>query len=153
MSISYTPPQGITAGNANVGGTLTVTGPVSAGSIVTAGTTNTGVLLASGSVRGSPLTTAGTLIGAYLTLGGTTGRWAFGTVGLTSGVGTIATGLTTVQGAFANAIGGNSIGAGSLTSVQLDLTLGGAGSVIMRGLTAALPFSSNSTVTWGAFGV
>ena len=67
-------------------------------------------------------------------------------------MGTIATGLTTIQGAFANAIGGNTIGAGTLTGVQLDLTLGGAGSIIMRGVTAALPFTSNATVTWAVFG-
>ncbi len=89
-----------------------------------------------------------------ITLGGTPGRWAFGTVGLASGVGTIATGLTTVVSAQANVISGVQGGAGSMSSAVADMSLSASGSVIWRGLAGTLAFTgSNGTIAWLAFGL
>jgi hypothetical protein len=89
-----------------------------------------------------------------ITLGGTAGRWAYGTVGLASGVGTIATGLTTVVSAWANVISGVQGGAGSMSSAVADMSLSASGSVIWRGLAGTLAFTGNNgTICWAALGV
>ncbi len=88
---------------------------------------------------------------AGITLGGTPGRWAYGTVGLASGVGTVATGLTAVISVQSNVISGVQGGLGSMSSAVADLSL--AGSVIFRGLSGSLAFTgSNGTIAWLAFG-
>ena len=87
-----------------------------------------------------------------ITLGGTLARWAYGTVGLTSGVGTIATGLTRVLSAFGNPVSPDAPGLGSFTTVVIDLSLAGAGSVIFRGGVGSLPYTNNGTLAWAAFG-
>lgn len=97
------------------------------------------------------LSAPGTATLGVLSLGGTVGRWAFGTAALTSGVGTIATGLASVISASASPLGGN-IGVGTISSLQVDLSLASSGSVIVRGLAAGLAFSANATVSWQAFG-
>lgn len=87
-------------------------------------------------------------------LGGTAARWSFGTVGLASGVGTVATGLTTVVSAWANSLSGVQGGAGSMSSAVIDPSLFASGSVIFRGLAGTLAFTGNNgTVAWAAFGV
>lgn len=97
---------------------------------------------------------AGVSFPAGITLGGTAGRWAFGTVGLASGVGTIATGLTTVVSAGGFSVSGVQGGAGSLSSVVVDNSLFSSGSVIFRGLAGTLAFTGNNgTINWLAFGV
>ncbi len=89
-----------------------------------------------------------------ITLAGTPGRWSFGTVGLASGVGTIATGLTTVVSAWANVISGVQGGAGSMSSAVADMSLSASGSVIWRGLAGTLAFTGNNgTIAWAALGV
>lgn len=88
-----------------------------------------------------------------ITLGGTAGRWAFGTVGLASGVGTIATGLTTVVSAGGWSVSGVQGGAGSMSSVVVDNSLFASGSVIFRGLAGTLAFTGNNgTINWFAMG-
>lgn len=87
-----------------------------------------------------------------LTVGGTLGRWAFGTVGLTSALGTIATGLGRVIAATGNVVLGEPSGLGSTTSVQVDLSLAAAGSVIFRTSIGTLPAVANGTISWMAFG-
>ncbi len=88
-----------------------------------------------------------------ITLGGTTGKWAFGTVGLTSAVGTIGLpGFTRVLSATGNVIAGEASGAGSTTSVQIDLSLAAAGSIIFHTSIGTLPAVVNGTVAWLAFG-
>lgn len=124
----------------NVGGTLTV---ASGGSIQVASGGALNIAAA-----------AGFSAPAGITLGGTAGRWAFGTVGLASGVGTIATGLTTVVSAGAFSVSGVQGGAGSMSSVVSDLSLSASGSVILRGLAGTLAFTGNNgTASWFAFGV
>lgn len=94
------------------------------------------------------------LNGGVILNNGTVGRWSYGTVGLASGVGTIATGLTTVVSAWGASVSGVQGGAGSMSSVVVDLSLSGAGSVIFRGLAGTLAFTGNNgTVSWCAFGV
>ncbi len=144
--ISYTPPPGLVIGDLTVPGTLTVTGP-----ITTAGTVNAGVVIASGSISGASLSVSGTIVGTALALAGTLGKWAFGTAALTSGVGTIPTGLGTVLSAGAYPLGAN-IGLGTISSLQADFSLASSGSVIFRGLAAGVVFSANATVAWHAFG-
>ncbi len=88
-----------------------------------------------------------------MTLGGTIGKWAFGTQPLTSGVGTIGIpGFTRVFAATANEILGEASGAGSTTTVQIDLTLSGAGSIIFHTSIGTLPAAVGGTVSWMAFG-
>ena len=88
--------------------------------------------------------------GAGFSIGGTVFRAAYGTVGLTSGVGTIATGLTRAFSAQAVPVGRP--GAGSTLFVAIDLSLSGAGSVIMYAGSANGSFTGDSTVSWSAFG-
>ena len=102
---------------------------------------------------GGTLSVTGVLSAPNLNLGGTTARWAFGTVGLASGVGTVATGLTTVVSAMGNSISGVQGGAGSMSSVVIDPSLFSAGSIIFRGLSGSLAFTGNNgTISWLAFG-
>lgn len=129
--------------NVASGGTLNV---ASGGSIqIASGGVET--IAAGGSIRSISGIQATTI-----TLGGTQGRWAFGTAALTSGVGTVATGLTRVMSANANTILGEASGNGSATGVHVDLTLSGAGSVIFRALAGTLGYSAGATISFSAFG-
>lgn len=104
-------------------------------------------------VNGGGIALAGNVSATSLTLGGTLGRWSFGTSALTSGVGTVATGLTRVYAANANAILGEAQGAGSASHVMLDLSLAGAGSVIYRlGSVGGGVWAANGTISWQAMG-
>lgn len=138
------------------------------GSVVEVGPSGTISVLAGGSIQnaggqsfagsvsfsGSVSITGVVSAANGITLGGTAGRWAFGTVGLASGVGTIATGMTTVVSAGGFSVSGVQGGAGSMSSVVVDNSLFGAGSVIFRGLAGTLAFTgSNGTINWLAFGV
>ncbi len=128
-------------------------GQSNSGSIVFSGSVSiTGVLGAASGTFGAIRATDGTFPGT-ISIGGTAGRWAFGTVGLASGVGTIATGLTTVVSAQASVISGVQGGAGSMSSAVADMSLSASGSVIWRGLAGTLAFTgSNGTICWVAFG-
>lgn len=119
------------------------------GSFVNAGgQAFSGSVLVSGS-----LSVTGPLAAPLITLGGTTAKMAFGTVGLTSGVGTIGVpGFTRVLSANANPILGEAPGLGSFTTVMIDLSLGGSGSIIFHGGAGTLPYSNNGTVSWMAWG-
>lgn len=88
-----------------------------------------------------------------ITLGGTTAKWAFGTVGITSGVGTIGVpGFTRILSANANPVLGEAPGLGSFTTVMVDLSLSASGSIIFHAGAGTLPYSNNGTVSWMAFG-
>lgn len=87
-----------------------------------------------------------------ITIGGTLGRWAFGTVGVTTGLGTIATGLTRVTSAVAVPILGEAPNIGSAHWVLADLSLSASGSVIFRVGSANGQFGANATISWGAWG-
>jgi autotransporter passenger strand-loop-strand repeat protein len=87
-----------------------------------------------------------------ITLGGTIGRWAFGTATLTSGIGTIATGMIRVHSANANTVLGQDPGLGTHTATIVDLSLSAAGSVIFRAAAGTLPFTANTVIAWQAFG-
>ena len=114
---------------------------------------NAGGQAFSGSVTISgSLSVTGPLGAPNITIGGTLGRWAFGTVGLTSGLGTIATGLTRVISANAAGLLGEAPNGGSVHWVLADLSLSGAGSVILRAGSANGQFGANCTVAWQAFG-
>ena len=128
-------------------GTISI---LAGGSLVNAGAqTMAGSVTISGS-----LSVTGVVAAPSITLGGTPGRWAFGTVGLASGVGTIATGLPTVVSAQANVVSGVQGGAGSMSTVVIDPVNFSSGSVIFRGLSGSLAFTgTNGTVAWLAFGV
>lgn len=84
--------------------------------------------------------------------GGTLGRFAFGTAALTSGVGTIATGLSRVVSASIQPISADPPGLGSFTTSVIDLSLSGAGSVIVRAGAGTLPYTNNGTCAWMAWG-
>lgn len=86
------------------------------------------------------------------TIGGTFGRWAFGTVGFASGVGTFATGLTRVVSAQIQPVSADPPGLGSFTTSVIDLSLSGAGSVIFRAGVGSLPYAAGGTCAWQAFG-
>lgn len=85
-----------------------------------------------------------------LTLGGTVFRAAYGTAALTSGVGTIATGLTRAFSGGASIVGRP--GAGSAYYTTLDMSLSGAGSIILYAGSSVGSFTGDSTVAWYAFG-
>lgn len=87
-----------------------------------------------------------------LTVGGTLGRFAFGTVALTSGVGTVATGLTRVISASVQPVSPDPPGLGSFTTAIIDLTLSAAGSIIIRAGAGTLPYTNNGTAAWMAWG-
>lgn len=89
---------------------------------------------------------------SQITIGGTLGRWSFGTAGLTAGLGTIATGLTRVVAANANAILGEPPNIGSVHWVLADLSLSASGSVIFRVGSANGQFGAGATISWSAFG-
>jgi len=91
---------------------------------------------------------------AGITLGGTAGKWAFGTLGLASGVGSVQTNLTTVISAGGWSLSGVQGGAGSMSSVVIDPINFANGSVIFRGLAGTLAFTGNNgTVAWFAMGL
>lgn len=85
-----------------------------------------------------------------MTLGGTVFRAAYGTVALTAGVGTIATGLTRAFSAGGAIIGRP--GLGSLLTVTTDMSLSDTGSVIYYAGTQAGSYTGNATINWFAFG-
>jgi hypothetical protein len=88
-----------------------------------------------------------------LSVGGTLGRFAFGSVGLASGVGTVATGLTRVISAVGGPVLGEASGLGSYTTTIVDLSLSAAGSVIFRAVAGTLPYTGGAaTVSWQAWG-
>jgi hypothetical protein len=103
---------------------------------------------------GTTWTVGGTLsVPGVLLISGTATRVVGGTVGLASGVGTIATGLTTVVSAGGFSISGVQGGAGSMSSVVVDPSLFSSGSIIFRGLAGTLAFTGNNgTISWLAFG-
>ena len=120
------------------------------GSIVNAG----GQAFAGSTTFSGSVSITGVVGAPAITLGGTAGRWSFGTVGLASGVGTIATGMTTVVSAGGWSVSGVQGGAGSMSSVVIDNSLFSTGSVIFRGLAGTLAFTgSNGTVNWFAIGL
>ena len=129
------------------GGVLQI---ASGGSVVNSGgaSANSGSVTYSGSVSVTGVISAANGI----TLGGTLGRWAFGTVGLTAGLGTIATGLNRVISANAAGLLGEAPSIGSVHWVLVDLSLSNAGSVILRAGSANGQFGANATVSWQAFG-
>jgi len=91
---------------------------------------------------------------AGITLGGTAGKWAFGTLGLANGIGSVQTNLTTVISATATSLSGVQGGAGSMSTVVIDPLNFANGSVIFRGLAGTLAFTGNNgTVAWWAIGV
>ncbi len=91
---------------------------------------------------------------AGITLGGTAGKWAFGTLGLNAGVGTVQTNLTTVVSANAVSLSAVQGGAGSMSGVVIDPVNFANGSVIFRGMAGTLAFTGNNgTVAWFAIGV
>ncbi len=133
-------------------GTISI---LAGGSLQNAGAvSNSGPQTFSGSVTVSGSLSVTGVIGApAITLNGTQGRWAFGTVGLASGVGTIATGLATVVSAGGWSVSGVQGGLGSMSSVVIDNSLFSSGSVIFRGLSGSLAFTgSNGTINWFAIG-
>lgn len=88
-----------------------------------------------------------------ITLGGTIGKWSFGTLALTTGLGTIGfPGFTRVMSAVAVPLLGEPASIGSASHVNSDLSLSGAGSVIFRVGSANGQFGANATVTYQAFG-
>lgn len=87
-----------------------------------------------------------------MTLGGTVFRAAYGTVGLTTGLGTIATGLTRVFAASASGILGEAPSIGSVHWVLMDYSLAASGSIILRAGSANGQFGANATVSWMAMG-
>ncbi len=119
------------------------------GSIVNAGAnSNSGSVTFAGSVS-----VTGVIGAPAITLGGTLAKWAFGTAALTSGVGTIGVpGFTRVLAATSNVVLGEASGAGSTTSVQVDLSLSGAGSIIFHTAIGTLPGNVSGTVVWMALG-
>lgn len=119
------------------------------GSVLEVASGGTLVVQSGGSIQNT-----GGMSASSLMLGGTAGRWSFGTVGLASGVGTVATGLTTVVSAGGWSVSGVQGGLGSMSSVVVDNSLFSAGSVIFRGLAGTLAFTGNNgTVNWFAMGV
>lgn len=120
------------------------------GSIVNAG----GQAFSGSMVVSGSLSVTGVVAAPLLTLGGTAGRWAFGTLGLASGVGSVQTGLTTVVSAWCNSLSAVQGGAGSMSSAVIDPVNFANGSVIFRGLAGTLAFTGNNgTVAWAAFGL
>lgn len=119
--------------------------------VASGGTIN---ILAGGSIQNAGgVSLSGNVSASSLTLGGTLGKWSFGTVGLTSGIGTVATGLTRVLSANANTILGENQSNGSAAFVLIDLSLSGAGSVIYRlGSVGGALWASGGTISWQAFG-
>lgn len=77
-------------------------------------------------------------------------RFAWGTLSLASGVGTAGVGFPI---AFAQAgVYGANIGAGTVSSAQIDPSLFSAGSIIIRGLLGTAVAGGGGTVSYIAFG-
>ena len=90
---------------------------------------------------------------AGMLMNGTVMKWAMGTMTLTSGVGTLGVvGFTRVMAATANNILGEASGNGSATSVHVDLSLSGAGSVIFRAIAGTLGYAANQVISYQAMG-
>lgn len=90
---------------------------------------------------------------AGILMNGTAMKWAMGTATLTSGVGTLGiVGFTRVLAATANNILGEASGNGSATSVHVDLSLSGAGSVIFRAIAGTLGYGGNQVISYQAIG-
>lgn len=90
---------------------------------------------------------------AGMLMNGTVMKWAMGTMTLTSGVGTLGVvGFTRVMAATANNILGEASGNGSATSVHVDLSLSGAGSVIFRAIAGTLGYGANQVISYQAVG-
>jgi fibronectin-binding autotransporter adhesin len=90
---------------------------------------------------------------AGMLMNGTVMKWAMGTLTLTSGVGTLGVvGFTRVMAATANNILGEASGNGSATSVHVDLSLSGAGSVIFRAIAGTLGYAANQVIAYQAIG-
>ena len=123
------------------------------GDVFTVDSGGTLQILAGGSIQNAGGVSLGAGVSVTnITVGGTLGRWAFGTVGLTSGVGTVATGLTRVISASVQPVSADPPGLGSFTTAVIDLSLSGAGSVIIRAGAGTLPYTNNGTAAWLAFG-
>jgi len=95
----------------------------------------------------------GPIAAPSITLGGTIGKWAYGTVALTAGLGTLGIpGFTRVFAASANAVLGEAPNIGSVHWVLCDYSLAGAGSVIFRAGSANGQFGAGATVSYIAIG-
>lgn len=144
------------AGNQSITGNITVASggtllAAAGGSIQTAATS--GVTMAGSVTVSGSLSVTGVVAAPSVTINGTAGRWAFGTVGLASGVGTVATGIPNIVSAGGWSVSGVQGGAGSMSSVVVDNSLFASGSIIFRGLAGTLAFTgSNGTVNWFAIG-
>ncbi len=109
-------------------------------------------IAAGGSIAGAGVNLTAPVFN-IMTVGGTIGKFAFGTQPLTSGVGTIGVpGFTRVFSATANEILGEASGAGTTTTVQIDLSLSGAGSIIFHTSIGTLPAAVGGTVSWMCWG-
>jgi hypothetical protein len=123
------------------------------GSVFTVDSGGTLQILAGGSIQNAGGVSLGAGVSVTnLTVGGTLGRWAFGTAGFASGVGTIATGLTRVVSASIQPISPDAPGLGSFVTAVIDLSLSGAGSIIVRAGAGTLPYTNGGTYAWQAFG-
>ena len=138
------------------GGSVLEVGPSGTLSILAGGSIqNAGGQSFSGSVTISgSLSVTGPLGAPLATLGGTTAKWAFGTLGLASGIGTLGIpGFTRVLSVNANPILGENQGAGSAVFVLVDLSLSGSGSAIFRlGSVGGALWNANGTIAYMAFG-
>lgn len=106
-------------------------------------------IAAGGSLTGSGVSLTAPVFNT-ITLGGTVFRAAYGTAALTSGVGTVATGLTRAFSAGGAIIG--QPGAGSAYYTTHDLSLSAAGSVIYWAGSSIGSFTGNATISWWALG-
>lgn len=138
------------------GGSVLEVGPSGTVSILAGGSIqNAGAQSNSGSVTFSGSVSVTGVIGApLLTLGGTTAKWAFGTSGITSGIGTLGfPGFTRILSANANPVLGENQSSGSAAFVFADLSLSGAGSVIFRlGSVGGALWNANGTIAYQCFG-
>lgn len=113
---------------------------------------------AGGSIRNSGGLALGNnvTIPGTVSIGGTAGRWAFGSMPLTSGTAIVITGLTQVVAASVTPVtaGINAgTGAGTATSFQIDLSRADTGTVFALGLTGTAAFTGAGTIVWQAMGV
>ena len=93
-------------------------------------------------------------IAGTIVLGGTAGRWAFGSIALTSGTALVYTGLSQIidaQAMFITTLNSGT-GAGSATSFQVNATRYANGTVFFLGLAGTSNFAGAGTITWHAFG-
>lgn len=128
------------------------------GSVLEVAPSGTALISSGGSIQVASGASLNVAIGATfnapggITSGGTLGRFAFGTVGFASGVGTFATGLNRVVSASIQPISADPPGLGSFVTSVIDLTLSGAGSIIFRAGAGTLPYAAGGTVAWLAWG-